>query len=199
MKNPSQKSGESQSPEDVIASSPIQEAGASLGPMLCGDIDMRIDRNGIWYYHGSPIGRQELVKLFASVLKRDESGDFWLITPVEKARIQVEDAPFLAVELFIEEPGPHQKLTVRTNIDETVTISTEHPLEVEFDPKTAEPAPYVKLREGIRARLSRPVYYELVELGVEAPHNDEIYYGIWSSNSFFPLGKLQTDDERDSV
>lgn len=194
MKNPLVNSGKSQSPKDVNSSSSNQDAGASLGPMLCGDIDMRIDRNGTWYYHGSPIGRQELVKLFASVLKRDESGDFWLITPVEKARIQVEDAPFLAVELFIEGIGQDQKLTIRTNIDDIVTIDDDHPLEVEFDPKTAEPAPYITIRDGIRARLSRPVYYELVELGEEAPHDGDVYYGIWSCNSFFPLGKLQNND-----
>ena len=177
----------------------MQNSGASIGPMLCGDIDMRIDRNGVWYYHGSPIGRQELVKLFASVLKRDESGDFWLITPVEKARIQVEDAPFLAVELFTEGSGADQKLTIRTNIDEIVTIDTEHPLEVEFDPETREPAPYVTLRSGIRARLTRSVYYELVELGDEATHNQEALYGVSSYGTFFPLGRLQDDDGHENT
>ncbi len=190
MKNPLLNSGEPPPPEDVNVSSPLQNSGASIGPMLCGDIDMRIDRNGIWYYHGSPIGRQELVKLFASVLKRDESGDFWLITPAEKARIQVEDAPFLAVELFVEGSGSNQKLKIRTNIDEIVAIDTDHPLEVEFDPKTGEPAPYVTLRSGIRARLTRPVYYELVELGDERTHNQEELYGVLSYGAFFPLGKL---------
>jgi hypothetical protein len=199
MKNPLVNSDKSQSPKDVNSSSPIQEAGASLGPMLCGDIAMRIDRNGLWSSHGSPIGRQELVKLFASVLKRDETGDFWLITPVEKARIQVEDAPFLAVELIVDGEGKNQKLTIRTNIDDIVTIDDDHPLEVEFDPETAEPAPYITIREGIRARLARPVYYELVEIGEEAPHSGDVYYGIWSCNSFFPLGKLQNDDECDST
>ena len=167
--------------------------------MLCGDIDMRIDRNGTWHYHGSPIGRQELVKLFASVLKRDESGDFWLVTPVERARIQVEDAPFLAVELFAEGAGSDRKLTVRTNIDEIVTIDTDHPLEVEIDPETAEPAPYVTVRDGIRARLTRAVYYEFVELGEEATRNQETLYGVWSCGAFFPLGKLQNDDGQEET
>ena len=197
MKNPLLNSDESPPPKDLIAPSSNQGPGASVGPMLCGDIDMRIDHNGTWYYHGSPIGRQELVKLFASVLKRDESGDFWLITPVEKARIQVEDAPFIAVELFKEGSGQDQKLTIRTNIDEFVTLDSEHPLEVEFDPKTKEPAPYVTLRSGIRARLSRPVYYEVVELGEEALHEHDVFYGIWSCNTFFPLGKLHDDDEHE--
>ena len=197
MKNPLLNSDESQPPKDLIASPSEQGPGASIGPMLCGDIDMRIDRNGTWYYHGSPIGRQELVKLFASVLKRDEFGDFWLITPVEKTRIQVENAPFLAVELFREGYGKDQILTIRTNIDEKTVIDTDHPLEVEFDPVTQEPAPYITLRDGIRARLSRPVYYELVELGEEATHKHEIFYGIWSCKTFFPLGKLQNDDEHE--
>ena len=90
---------------------------------------------------------------------------------------------------------PHQKLTIRTNIDEKVTIDENHPLEVEFDPETGEPAPYVTLRSGIRARLSRPVYYELVELGEEETHNQEKLFGVWSCGTFFPLGKLQNDDE----
>ena len=100
------------------------------GQIVCGDIDMCIDRNGIWYYHGSPIGRKELVKLFTTVLRRDEAGAYWLITPAEMARITVEDAPFLAVELSTIGEGSDQAISLRTNIDKIVNVDGDHPLRV---------------------------------------------------------------------
>jgi len=159
--------------------------GAAV-PTLCGDIDMRIGRDGTWFYHGSPIGRKPLVKLFASVLRRDESGDFWLITPVEKARIQVDDAPFVAVEMNARGSGRDQVLTFRTNIDEHVTAGRDHPLRVALDPVTAEPAPYIHVRDGLEALIARAVFYDLVELGVEDA--DSGILGVWSGGVLFPFG-----------
>lgn len=159
-------------------------------PALCGDLGLRIDRNGTWYYQGSPIGRKELVRLFASVLRRGEDGGYWLVTPAEMGRIDVEDAPFLAVEITVAGHGCDQVVTVRTNIDETVTIDSEHPLRVVVNPETGEPSPYVTVRPGLEARVTRSVYYELVGLGVEERSGSDHIYGIWSKGAFFPLGRL---------
>jgi hypothetical protein len=150
----------------------------------CGVFDIRINRDGLWFYHGSPIGRKELVKLFASVLTRDAAGRYLLETPAERGVIQVEDAPFVAVELTREGEGPRQKLIFRTNIDEIVTADREHPLRVSTDEGSEEPKPYVMLRPGIEARLARPVFYELVELGEERGE----MLGVWSCEEFFLLG-----------
>ena len=159
------------------------------GQTLCGDLDMRIDRNGVWYYHGSPIGRKKLVRLFSTVLRRDEAGDYWLITPAEMARIEVEDAPFLAVELSVSGDGAAQVMALRTNVDAVVTIDEDHPIRVDSDPDTGAPTPYVVLDGGVEAKIARAVYYELVALGVEQNHGAGLL-GVWSSGVFFPLGRL---------
>lgn len=170
---------------------------SNIEPM-CGDIDIRIAKDGTWFHEGGPIGRKELVCLFSTVLKRDEYGEFWLQTPVEKARIEVEDAPFIAVELFTQDCGKDQKLSVRTNIDEVISIGLDNPLRVEHDPKTGEPAPYVTVRPGegmfpVEAKINRAVFYELVNRAVEETIDDEVYFGVWSNNEFFPLGQLDED------
>lgn len=150
---------------------------------------MRIDRNGTWYHQGSPIGRKELVRLFAGVLRRDDDGDYWLITPAEMARIEVEDAPFLAVELTATGDGADQVLSLRTNVDAVVTVDADHPIRVDMNPETGAPAPYAILDGGIEAKIARAVYYELVSLGVEKNHGGDLL-GVWSSGVFFPLGNL---------
>lgn len=162
--------------------------GGSRGPQLCGDLDMRIGRDGTWFYHGSPIGRNRLVKLFAGVLRRDDDGDFWLETPAEKGRIEVDDAPFVAVELTASGAGEEQDLRFRTNLDEVVTADADHPIHVTFDPNTGEPSPYIHLRDGLDALIARPVYYELVALGQEVMVKGERVYGVWSGGHFFVLG-----------
>jgi hypothetical protein len=159
----------------------------------CGVFDIRINRDGLWFYHGSPIGRKELVKLFASVLRRDAEGRFLLETPAERGVIEVEDAPFLAVELTVEGTGQAQTLIFRTNIDENVVADAAHPLRVVLDPETGEPNPYVTVRDGLEARLTRAVYYELVELGGEDTMNGETQFGVWSAGTFFTLGQLDGD------
>jgi len=160
----------------------------------CGVFDIRINRDGLWFYHGTPIGRRELVKLFASVLRRDDDGRYLLETPAERGVIEVEDAPFLAVELTVEGAGRSQRLIFRTNIDENVVADADHPLRIATDPETGEPSPYVEVRNGLEARLARPVYYELVELGDEETINGEVQYGVWSAGTFFVLGTLDGED-----
>jgi hypothetical protein len=160
------------------------------GGAECGVFDIRIDREGQWFYHGSPITRKELVKLFASVLKRDAEGRYLLETPAERGVIEVEDAPFLAVELTSTGDGRNRSLTFRTNLDEIVMADAAHPLRVEEDPATGEPKPYVLVRDRLEARLTRAVYYELVELGAEEQHAGEPRFGVWSAGRFFALGSL---------
>lgn len=177
-------------PENPV---PPTDAGAPgkprREPALCGDLDMRIDVNGQWYYHGSPIGRKELVRLFAGVLTRDENGDYWLRTPAEMGRIEVEDAPFVAVEMTAEGEGRERTVTVRTNVDDVVPIDADHPLRIATDPKTGTPVPYVTVRNRIEARIARSVYYELVALGVEERRENDHIYGIWSGGTFHALGR----------
>lgn len=160
---------------------------------MCGDIDMRIARDGTWHYMGSPIGRKPLVKLFASVLNRDEAGDFWLITPAEMCRITVDDAPFAAVEMTVDGQGRDQVLTFRTNIDEIVTAGTDNPVRVEIDPDTREPAPYVMVRDGLEALITRSVLYDLVELAEMRVQGGTSVMGVWSNGVFFEIGS--TEDE----
>ncbi|MDZ5647391.1 DUF1285 domain-containing protein [Nitrospirillum sp. BR 11828] len=156
--------------------------------------DIRIARDGTWFYHGSPIGRLSLVKLFATVLRRDEAGDYWLITPAERGRIRVDDAPFVAVEMRREGEGPAQALSFRTNLDQWVTAGAEHPIRVAIDPDTGEPGPYIHVRgdigRGLEARLNRPVFYELADLalaGATEAGGGEGPAGVWSRGVFFRL------------
>jgi len=158
--------------------------------VVCDDLDMRVDREGVWYYQGSPIRRKELVCLFASVLTRNEAGKYWLITPSEICNVEVEDVPFLAVELFFSGSGREQVISLRSNVDEIVSVDNDHPIYVIDDPEMGEPSPYLVLREGIEARLTRAVFYELVDMGVEEQIDGEIFFGVWSRGFFFPLGKL---------
>ena len=164
-------------------------------PVECGDLPFRIRRDGTWLYRNSPIGRKELVCLFASVLKRDADGAFWLETPAERGRIEVEDAPFVAVELDWTGEGRQQKLSFRTNVDQIVTAGPDHPLRVSHDLITCEPTPYLLVRPGdgapaIEARINRAVYYELVALGVPELVAGRTMLGVWSCGRFFALGEM---------
>jgi hypothetical protein len=156
----------------------------------CGNFDIHISRDGTWWYRGSPIGRMPLVKLFASVLRRDEAGTYWLVTPVERGRITVEDAPFTAVELTVTGEGQEQILVFRTNLDDNVSADENHPLRVDDDKVTRAPNPYIFVRDGLEARLTRPVFYQLVDLGREERVGDSVQFGVWSKGKFFPLGNL---------
>jgi uncharacterized protein len=176
-------------------SSLIQNAGSSKSrPRLeqplhdLGDLDMRITRDGTWSYRGSPISRPALVKLFASVLRREPDGCYWLVTPAERGRIEVEDVPFLAVALTVTGDGREQQLIFRTNLDDIVTAGPDNPLRVETA-ANGEPAPYIRIRERLEARITRPVFYDLVELGREERVEDTIQFGVWSGGRFFRLGE----------
>ena len=160
------------------------------GPQMCGDIDIRIARDGTWHYLGSPIGRKPLVKLVASVLKRDESGDFWLITPAEMCRIKVDDAPFNAVEMTVNKDKHGQTLIFRSNIDEIVTAGPDHPIRVEIDSDTGEPSPYLLIREGLEALITRSVFYDLVEIGEERKVDGKTVIGVTSNGEFFEIGAI---------
>lgn len=170
-----------------------QERGAP--PAVCGDIDMRIAADGTWYYGGSPIGRKELVRLFASVLVRRDDG-YWLITPAEQARIAVDDAPFAAVELAIgEDGGDGPVLRMRTNVDDWVSVDEDHPLRV-GDTPDGHRAPYLTVRDGLEARLTRAAYYDLVGHGVTETIDGTELFGVWSGPCFFPLGSLDVEAAR---
>lgn len=159
-----------------------------------GDFDIRIARDGTWFHEGRPINRLPLVRLFASVLWRDDDGDYWLRTPVEKGRIIVEDAPFTAVELSVKGVGRGRRLAFRTNLDEWVEADSAHPLRVVEGPGSGEISPYILVRDRLEALILRPVYYELAELAEPAPPEITAAagcLGVWSSGVFFPLGSAR--------
>ena len=151
-------------------------------PPFCGDLDMRIARDGTWFHEGTPIGRERMVKLFASILKR-EGDRHYLVTPVEKVGITVDDAPFVAVDVTRDGEG----LRFTTNLDETAMAGPEHPIRVIRDPETGEPSPYIEIRSGLEALIDRKSFYRLVELGETAPHEDEDWFGVRSNDVFFPI------------
>ncbi len=164
-------------------------------PAECGDLPFLIKRDGTWLYRGSPINRKELVCLFSSVLRREEDGSWWLQTPAERGRIEVEDAPFVAVELDWTGDGRHQVLSFRTNIDEVVTAGPDHPIRISHDIMTCEPTPYILLRPGaghlaVEARINRATYYELVALAVPEWVGNKRLLGVWSRGKFFSLGEM---------
>lgn len=151
-------------------------------PPFCGDLDMRIARDGTWLYEGSPIGRPGLVKLFSSILKR-EDGKFFLVTPVEKVGITVDDAPFVAIDFDAAGQGPDQTLTFVTHVDDVAKAGPEHRIEVTRDPETGEPAPYIHIRADLWALIDRKSFYRLVDLG--ETHGD--WFGVWSGGTFFQI------------
>ncbi|OUR77828.1 proteophosphoglycan precursor [Alphaproteobacteria bacterium 46_93_T64] len=159
-------------------------------PDFCGDLDMKIARDGTWYYMGSPIGRMPLVKLFSSVLRLDDDKKYYLVTPVEKIGIIVEDAPFVAVEMFREGEGRSQILSFRTHVDEYVVVDEAHPLRISFDEGTGEPSPYVMVRSNLEALIARSVFYDLIELSGEEEIDGNIKFGVWSRGVFFEFGSV---------
>ncbi|WP_374980364.1 DUF1285 domain-containing protein [Pseudomonas solani] len=157
-------------------------------PDFCGDIDMRIARNGTWFYLGTPIGRKPMVKLFSTIIRRD-GDDYFLVTPVEKVGITVDDAPFVAVSVEVSGEGEEQVLRFVTNVEDEVEAGAEHPIRVETDPVTQEPAPYVHVRTNLEALIHRNVFYQLVELAVVREIDGRNWLGVWSGGQFFPIGE----------
>ena len=144
---------------------------------------MRIAQDGTWFYLNSPIGRKPLFKLFASVLRHDEDGKYYLVTPVEKCGIRVDDAPFVAIRMHADGEGPDQVIRFETNVDDEVTVDDDHPLRVEDEPGTGGLKPYVLVRGRLEALVSRALFYDLVALGtVEGD-----WFGVWSSGKFWPM------------
>ncbi|WP_037276644.1 DUF1285 domain-containing protein [Roseovarius mucosus] len=151
-------------------------------PPFCGDLDMRIARDGTWFYLGTPIGRPELVRLFSTILRRD--GDaYFLVTPVEKVGITVDDAPFVAVDFESDGTGAAQTLRFETNVGDHVTAGPDHPIRVTRDPETGEPSPYVLVRANLEALIDRKSFYRLVDIG----DRHEGWFGLWSGGQFFPV------------
>ena len=157
-------------------------------PDFCGDIDMRIARDGTWYYLGSPIGRKPMVRLFSSIIRRD-GNDYFLVTPVEKVGITVEDAPFVAVSVEVSGEGERQVLRFVTHVEDEVEAGAEHPIRVVIDPVTQEPSPYVHVRANLEALIHRNVFYQLVELAVVREIDGRRWLGVWSGGEFFPIGE----------
>jgi hypothetical protein len=149
-------------------------------PSHCGDSAMRIARDGTWFHEGSPIGRPLMVRLFSTILRREPDGGFVLVTPVEKLSIEVEDAPFVAVELKSESEGRERSLAFRLNTGEVVIAGPDHPLR--FEPREDGPHPYLEVRRGLDALIARTVYYELAELALAEGAEPA---GLWSGGAFF--------------
>ena len=154
-------------------------------PAFCGDIDMRISQDGTWFYINSPIGRKPLVRLFSTILRHDEDGKFYLITPVEKVGIRVDDAPFVAVAMEVSGEGRGQVLRFRTNCEDEMTVDADHPLRFAKEEGTDGLKPYVLVRGRLEALVNRAIFYDLVERGVAEGE----WFGVWSSGVFWPMAK----------
>lgn len=167
-------------------------------PPYCGDLDIRIKKDGTWFYLDTPIGRVKLARLFSTVLKK-EGDDYFLVTPVEKIGITVDDAPFLAVDFDIAGDGQDQVLTFQTSMGDHATLDTDHPLRV-AERASGEPAPYVEIRAGLEALIDRKSFFRLAELAVEHTIDGTQRVGVWSSGQFFALDgatETQPTDESD--
>lgn len=187
------KTNLSDSPASVSAESLASSARAAKkgrgippvekwNPPFCGNLDMRIARDGTWFYLGTPIGRHGLVKLFSSIIRKDGE-DYFLVTPVEKVGITVEDAPFVAIDF--DRVGADLRFV--TNVEDQVVAGPDHPIRVERDPQTGEPSPYVLIRRNLEALIDRKSFYRLVDLGEVAPWEGDDWFGVWSSGVFFPI------------
>jgi hypothetical protein len=156
-------------------------------PEYCGDIDMVIRADGTWFYMGTPIGRMPLVRLFSTVLRKDDDGKTYLVTPVEKIGIEVEDAHFIAVEMHVDNPGPDQVLTFRTNVGDVIEAGAEHPLRFDLEDVNDELKPYLHVRGNLEALVSRPVMYDLVELGETAEVDGQRMFIVRSGGETFAV------------
>ena len=156
-------------------------------PDFCGDLDMEIRADGTWFYMGTPIGRQQLVRLFSTVLRKDADGRTYLVTPVEKVGIRVEDAPFLAVELNVSGGGDDQVMTFRTNVGDIVEAGAENPLRFVVDADNGGLKPYLLVRGRLEALLARPVMYELVANGEDIAIDGKTMFAVRSNGTVFPI------------
>ncbi len=173
----------------LAASAERLSYNSDWNPTQGGDSQMRIAKDGRWFYQDSLIERAALVQLFSRLLRR-EGEQYFLITPVEKLSIEVEDAPFVSINTTIEGKGAEQKLYVTTNLQDTLCISAEHPLRVETDPHTQEPAPYVSVGANLAVRLARSDFYQLVEYAQERQVGEHRVMAVLSAGQWFSLGRL---------
>jgi len=161
-------------------------------PKNCGDIGMEIRGDGSWWHEGTRIGREKLVRLFSTILRKDDDGQTYLVTPYEKVIVHVEDAPFLAVRVDRTGPaGPNQVLTFTTNLGDVTKAGPDTPLRVDIDEETSEPAPYILVRGRLEAKLTRPVFYELADMAEDNPDDGGATMGVWSSGVFFRIGPAE--------
>ncbi|WP_306004497.1 DUF1285 domain-containing protein [Aquicoccus porphyridii] len=187
--------------EGVLASAKATKGAKGLPPVhkwnppFCGDLDMRIAQDGTWFYLGTPIGRPELVRLFSTILRKD-GDDYFLVTPVEKVGITVDDAPFVAVDFTHEHEGQDQALTFFTNVGDRATASEANPIRVEIDADTGEPRPYVLIRANLEALIDRKSFYRLVDLGAHHEIDGVAWFGLWSEGRFFPI--VRSSDIKDA-
>jgi hypothetical protein len=175
---------------DLLGQLPASKGPAPVhlwNPPFCGDIDMRIARDGTWYYQGTPINRKAMVKLFSNVLLR-EGDDYFLVTPVEKVGIKVDDAPFVVVAMEVIGEGEGQVLRMTTQTEEAFDVGLEHPLRVDIDPQTQEPAPYALVRGNLQALIQRSVFYHLVDHSSVRQVEGRPWLGVLSNGLFFPIG-----------
>ncbi len=163
-------------------------------PPFCGDLDIRIASDGTWFYLGTPIGRAALVRLFASVLKR-EGKKYFLVTPVEKIGIVVEDAPFLAVEMRREDTASGPRLHFRTNVDDWIMCDAAHAMRFEREEGSGGLKPYLHVRRDLWAKVTRALFYDLVELGEERDIGGERMFGVASGDAFFPMTRADALDD----
>jgi len=159
-------------------------------PPYCGEMDMVIKADGSWWHEGTRITRKGLIELFASILRKDEDGRTYLVTPVEKIGIQVERAPFIAIRVDIEGEGEGQRVFFTTNMGDVVEAGTDHAIRVETDAESLEPDPYIGVRGRLEASMARPVFYELVDHAVEIAREGGRQLGIYAGSVFFPLGPV---------
>lgn len=164
-------------------------------PPFCGDIDMLISKDGVWYHDGNPIRRPAMVKLFSSILKLENGSDFFLVTPVEKVGIKVEDCPFLITEMDVSGSGSNQRIQFTTNTEESFEANSEHLITLSSNGTDGEPHPTVHVRSGLMGLVGRPVFYRLVglavELEVKVDGKAENQLGVWSCGVFFKLASVE--------
>lgn len=158
-------------------------------PEHCGEIDIRIASDGTWFHNGSPIRRPKLVKLFASILRKEPDGSTVLVTPAEKVRITVDDAPFAAVEMAVEGEGEARRIAFRTNVDDLVPADAGHP--IRFEDGAEGLKPYLHVRRDLWALVSRPLTYDLVELGEEREIDGRRWFGLWAGRHFHRIAPAE--------
>jgi hypothetical protein len=175
------------SPIETVAETKSKPPLDQWHPELSGDIDIVVNRKGEWLYEGKPMAREAIVRLFSNILRREQDGHYYLVSPVEKWRIQVEDTPLMAHSLKVEGQGDKQALSVTTSVGEVIQIDEAHPLSVGTYPETGEPRPVILLPHGLEARLVTSAYYDLAELIVADEPDPEAPMGVWSHGNFYQI------------